>query len=308
MKSALANKNMKFAAVTAIFSLLFPAALPTVASAQTALEEIRQTGILKVGIRKDAPPFGYLEGEKWQGVCIEGLELFRADLEKKFNRSVRLEKLETYPNESAEKGRFRSVTSKRAHLECRPNTILKNPPSGIAYSLPFWYSGTYLLVKPENRLRVNPSGFLQNVTIGVLSGSVTEQFMAGRYQLANQRIYEGITGRESGVKDAASGTIDAFASDRMLLVPEARRQGLTPSQYSIIPEQRLTCISYGMILPASDTEWKETVTNFIRNQSSTNLLEKVLGRNSPFLRIGVTDRDKCIWSQIGQGAARAPIE
>jgi polar amino acid transport system substrate-binding protein len=49
-----------------------------------------------------------------------------------------------------------------------------------------------------------------------------------------------------------------------------------------------------MILPASDTEWKETVNNFTRNQSSTNLLEKVLGRNSPFLTIGVTDRDKCI--------------
>ncbi|MEG3986838.1 amino acid ABC transporter substrate-binding protein [Microcoleus sp. S28C3] len=294
MNSALTNKNLKLAAFTAIFSLLFPAVLPTVASAQTTLEEIRQTGILKAGIRKDAPPFGYLEGEKWQGVCMEGLELFRADLEKKLNRSIRLEKLETDLNESAEKGRFRSVTSKRAHLECGPNTILKNPPSGIAYSLPFLYSGTYLLVKPENRVRVNPSGFLQDVTIGVLSGSLTQQFIAGRYQLANQRIYEGIGGRESGVKDAVSGAIDAFASDGMLLVGEALRQGLTPSQYSVIPEQPLTCISYGMILPASDTEWKETVNNFIRNQSSTNLLEKVLGRNSPFFPMSVADQDKCI--------------
>ncbi|MEG4516108.1 MULTISPECIES: amino acid ABC transporter substrate-binding protein [unclassified Microcoleus] len=294
MNSTLTKKNLKFAAFTAIFSILFPAALPTVASAQTALEEIRQTGILKVGIRKDAPPFGYLEGEKWQGVCMEGLELFRADLEKKLNRSIRLEKVETDLNESAEKGRFRSVTSKRTHLECGPNTILKNPPNGIAYSLPFLYSGTYLLVKPENRLRVNPSGFLQDVTIGVLSGSVTQQFIAGRYQLANQRIYEGIAGRQSGVKDAVSGAIDAFASDGMLLVGEALRQGLTPSQYSVIPEQPLTCISYGMILPASDTEWQETVNNYIRNQSATNLLEKVLGRNSPFLPMSVADQDKCI--------------
>jgi polar amino acid transport system substrate-binding protein len=61
MHSALTNTNMKFAAVTAIFSLLFAASVPTVASAQTALEEIRQTGLLKVGIRKDSPPFGYLE-------------------------------------------------------------------------------------------------------------------------------------------------------------------------------------------------------------------------------------------------------
>ncbi|MBE9096611.1 amino acid ABC transporter substrate-binding protein [Tychonema sp. LEGE 07203] len=288
------NNSLKFVAIGFVFSIFFPAALPAVASARTALQEIRETGILKVGIRKDAAPFGYLEGENWQGVCIEGLELFRADLEKKLNRSVRLEKLETDLNESAEKGRFRSVASQRAHLECGPNTILQNPPSGIAYSLPFLYSGTYLLVKPENKLRVNPSGFLQGATIGVLSGSLTEQFIAGRYQLANQKIYEGIAGRESGVTDAAAGKIDAFASDGMLLVGEALRQGLTPSQYSLIPEQPLTCISYGMILPAGDTEWQETVNNFIRNQSSTNLLEKVFGPNSPFLPMSVADQNKCI--------------
>ncbi|MEG4853914.1 hypothetical protein QUB10_23880 [Microcoleus sp. B5-D4] len=110
----------------------------------------------------------------------------------------------------------------------------------------------------------------------------------------SEAIYEGITGRESGVKDAVSGTIDAFASDGMLLVGEALTQGLTQSQYSVIPEPPLTCISYCMILPASDTEWKETVNNYIRNQSSTNLLEKVLGRNSPFLPMSVADQDKCI--------------
>ncbi|MEG5028961.1 hypothetical protein QUB36_17965 [Microcoleus sp. AT8-B1] len=121
-------------------------------------------------------------------------------------------------------------------------------------------------------------------------------------------MYEGIAGRQSGVKDAVSGTIDALASDGMLLVGEALRQGLTPSQYSVRPEQPLTCISYGMILPASDTEWQETVNNYIRNQSSTNLLEKVLGRNSPFLPMSVAAQDKCIGTQIGQDAGRAPEE
>ncbi|MCU0545777.1 MAG: amino acid ABC transporter substrate-binding protein [Oscillatoriaceae cyanobacterium Prado104] len=294
MNSPLTNKNLKFAALAAIFSLLFPAFIPKSASAQTALQEIRQTGVIKVGIRKDAPPFGYLEGEKWQGVCIAGLESFRADLAKKLNRELRLEKLETDLNESGEKGRFRSVTSNRTHLECGPNTIMADPPTGVAYSLPFLYSGTYLLVKPENKLRVNPSGFLKDAVIGVLGGSLTQQFIAGRYQLANQRIYQGVAGRETGVKDAAAGKIDAFASDGMLLVGEAMRQGLTQTQYSLIPEQPLTCISYGMILPANDKEWQETVNNFIRAQSSTDLLEKVFGSNSPFLPMSVADQNKCI--------------
>ncbi|MEG4349569.1 hypothetical protein QUA74_07485 [Microcoleus sp. LAD1_D3] len=51
----------------------------------------------------------------------------------------------------------------------------------------------------------------------------------------SEAIYEGITGRKSGVKDAVSGTIDAFTSDGMLLVPEALRHGVTQSQYSLIP-------------------------------------------------------------------------
>ncbi|MEG5032003.1 hypothetical protein [Microcoleus sp. AT3-D2] len=67
-------------------------------------------------------------------------------------------------------------------------------------------------------------------------------------------MYEGITGRQSGVKNAVSGTIDSFATEGMLLVPEALRQGVTQSQYSLIQQQPLTCISYGMILPVSDTE------------------------------------------------------
>ncbi len=74
------------------------------------------------------------------------------------------------------------------------------------------------------------------------------------------------------------------------------RQGLTGSQYSIIPEQPLTCISYGTILPGNDTEWQETVNNFIRDRSSTNWLEKVLGPNSPFLPMSVADQNKCIRS------------
>ncbi|WP_242719223.1 hypothetical protein [Microcoleus vaginatus] len=59
----------------------------------------------------------------------------------------------------------------------------------------------------------------------------------------SEAIHEGITGRQSGVKDAVSATIDAFASEGMLLVPEALRQGVTQSQYSLIQQQPLTCIS-----------------------------------------------------------------
>lgn len=273
-----------------VFSLLYTSGT----LAQTALQDLRQNGILRVGIRKDAAPFGYLEGNNWKGLCIESAELLRANLEQKLNRAIQLEKIETNLNEASGNGRFQSVASKRAHLECGPNTILKHPPQGITYSLPFLYSGTYLFVKPENKLRVNPSGFLQDVIIGVLGGSLTQQFVAGRYQLAQQQIYQGQSGRQRAVKDAIEGKIDAFASDGMLLLGEALRQGLNQTQYAIIPDRPLTCISYGMILPANDPEWVETVNNFIRDRRATELMERTFGPNSPFLPMSVIDQDKCI--------------
>ncbi|MDF0554266.1 amino acid ABC transporter substrate-binding protein [Kamptonema sp. UHCC 0994] len=284
------SKKLTIAGISIIFSLLFP----TITLAQSTLQDVRQNGVLKVGIRKDAAPFGYTEGDNWKGICVEGMELFRASLEKQLNRSVRLEKLETVLDESSPQGRYRSITSKRIYLECGPNTINKNSPTGTAFSLPFLYSGTYLMVKPENRLRVNPSGFLQDITIGVLGDSLTQQFIAGRYQQANQKIYQGQSGRQTAVKDAVQGKIDAFASDGILLVGEALRQGLNSNQYALIPEKPLTCITYGMIVPANDSEWKETVNNFIRNQSAQNLLERTFGPNSPLIPLSVVDQDKCI--------------
>ncbi len=277
------------AGITIIFSVLFPG----VSLAQTALQDIQKTGVLKVGIRKDAPPFGYMESNAWKGLCIESTELLRTSLEQQLNRSISVERLETSLDEASPQGRFRSITSKRIHLECGPNTILRQPPAGTTYSLPFLYSGTHLLVKPDNKLIVNPSGFLQNVTIGILEGSLTQQFIASRYQLATQRVYQGNLARQTGVKDAVEGKIEAFASDGILLVGEALRQGLSPNQYAIIPEQPLTCISYGMILPANDAEWLESVNNFIRKQATANLIERSFGPNSPFVPMSVKAQDQC---------------
>lgn len=282
-------KKTLAAGISLVFSLLFPA----VASAQTILQDIRQNGVLRVGIRKDAPPFGYMEGNNWKGLCAVGMEIFRASLERQLNRPVRLEQLETTLDESTDKGRFRSIVNKRTHLECGPNTILRNPPNQIAYSLPFLYSGTNLLVQAENKLIVKPSGFLQNITIGVLEGSLTQQFIDGRYQLANKKVYQGTSGREKGVQDAVEGRIEAFASDGMLLLGEALRQGLNPDRYAIIPEQPLTCISYGMILPADDVEWKETVNKFIQNQAGTDLIERLFGPTSPLIPMSVMSQDRC---------------
>ena len=62
---------MKSKLTIIIFSIIFAVINPGFARAQGVLQEIQKTGVLKVGIRKDATPFGYIYGGKWKGICPE---------------------------------------------------------------------------------------------------------------------------------------------------------------------------------------------------------------------------------------------
>lgn len=280
-----------------IFSLIFAVINSGCARAQGVLQEIQQTGVLKVGMRKDAAPFGYVAGDKWEGICLELMNGFKEDLEKKLNRTITIEKLETILDEDSEQGRHSSVANKRVHVECGLNTIRKNPPTGVIYSERFFTTGTYLMMKTDRRLTVNPDGFLEGILIGVLNDSLTQKFIESRYQLADQKVYQGASGRKTAVKDAVAGTIDAFASDGILLVGEAFRQGVKENQYALEPNRPLTCISYGMILPANDSEWQKTVNEYVITKRQintiTDILTRLAGGTSPFIGVTISAQDKC---------------
>ncbi len=287
---------MKQKSKTIIFIIIFSLINPAVARAQAVLQEIQQTGVLKVGIRKDAAPFGYVSGVEWEGICIDLMNEFKENLEQKLNRKISLETLETILDEDTEKGRYRSVANKRVHLECGPNTIRKNSPAGVIYSERFFITGTYLTMKPDRRLIVNPDGFMEGAVIGVLNDSITQQFINSRYQLAEPKADQGASGRETAVKDALAGNIDAFASDGILLVGEALRQGLKQEQYSIEPNRPLTCVSYGMILPTNDSEWQKTVNDYILAQRTINKITDILTRlagTTPLIGVTIPAADEC---------------
>ena len=116
---------------------------PVSAQAQV-LEEIQQTGVLKVGVRIDAAPFGYLQSNgNLSGYCISFVELLRQRVKQELNRSVLLVKL--YRSSTA--NRFDLVDGNIAYLECGPNTIQDNLDYNIHFSTPFFSTGTQLLRK-----------------------------------------------------------------------------------------------------------------------------------------------------------------
>lgn len=235
------------------------------AAAESIMEELKTTGVFKVAIRSDAPPFGYIDNQgEWTGYCKDwGIE-FGHYLETKYNFPTKVEVVQITSNLN---NRFELVQQNQVHLECGPNTI-RNNVSGIDFSRFFFVTGTQFLVKSNALELVNPSQSLAQVNIGVFKNTTTEGFIQLQYPAANLITLDNSPGSNSGIQALNDRKIDALANDGILLMGEMARRALDPEKYQIIPDQPLTCEYYGIILPSNDPQWQSVVDGFIGSESA----------------------------------------
>ncbi len=129
---------------TIILGAIFPGA-----SLASVLQEIEETGVLKVGVRKDAFLFGYEDSSgKWVGYCREFADALAKSLSQELNNTISVKTV--LSNLQTREAIVRNGT---VHFECGPNTISskKEVEENIKYSQSFFITSTRLIVKPENK-------------------------------------------------------------------------------------------------------------------------------------------------------------
>jgi polar amino acid transport system substrate-binding protein len=281
----------------ALFSTLAIALTTAPMAAQAdVLSQIRQTGELRVGMRDATAPFSFRDkAGQWSGICPAGLEVVRAQLQNTLKRPVRLVIEESSISAASPDNRFAGVRDGRFALECGPNTILRQAPEGVTFSLPFYITGTYLLANPNNSLRLKPNGFMENATLGVLENTITGQFLESRYPQAKIIEFKGNLGRQAGIRAALEGSIDAFGGEGIVLIYEAHNLGFKPDQYRIIPRKDpLTCVAYGLILPAQDKPWVNFVNDQLLNDEKRQPLRDAIVKQIPdYIDLAVESQEAC---------------
>ncbi|NEP01824.1 MAG: alpha/beta hydrolase [Symploca sp. SIO2E9] len=256
---------------------------------ESILEEIKRTGVLKVATRSDAAPFGYIDStdNSWAGYCSDLADSFADYLTERLNSPAGIEVSKV---QSTLENRFELVENDTVHLECGPNSIRRDL-DGVLFSNPFFVTGTQFLVKTGNSESINPNETLEDLKTGVLRNSLTEIFLQQTYPRSKKVFFEGETGREEGIQALNTGTIEAFASDGILLLGEAIRQNLSLEDYTLVPKRPLTCDFYGLILPDNDGQWQKTVDSFLRDERASQAWEGTLLDSFPNLLL---DIDYCL--------------
>ncbi|MCC0179784.1 amino acid ABC transporter substrate-binding protein [Waterburya agarophytonicola K14] len=254
-------------------SLLF-FCLTSPVKAESILEKIQRTGIVRVAIREDAAPFGYLASEgDLQGYCLDFFALLEKQLVKNLERNTLSIKL----FKSTANNRFSLVSNNIVDLECGSNTIRDNTPEGVSFSTAFFTTGTQFLVNKKNRDRFNLDRDLDEIRLGVIKNTTTEEFIIERYPSAIIQSFSGVTARTRGIQAVSQGKIDAMISDGILLRAEAQKQGLSASDYPLIPKTPLTCDRYGMIVKAEDPSWQNFVNSVVQSPEVTALSKAWFG-------------------------------
>ena len=246
---------------TFVLGLQFPA------QSQTVLETIRETGVLKVAIREDAAPFGYVNSaDNLQGFCLDFFTLLEEKLKEQLPRNSLIIRL----LKSTVSNRFNLVEEGLSDIECGPNTIRELSSPEVTFSRPFFDTRTQFLIATEQVDATDLDGDLANIKIGVIRDTTTEELIKERYPDARIVLFSGVTARNRGVEAVAQGTIAAMASDGILLQAEAARQDLAVADFALIPAASIDCENpvfakgdrYGMIIP-KDEQWQDFINSVI---------------------------------------------
>ncbi|MGI0480510.1 alpha/beta hydrolase [Geminocystis sp. CENA526] len=236
---------------------------PLVDNYNSIVDEIKNTGNLKVAYSQNTPPFGFINQDGyWEGYCSFLAEELASHLEEQLDLSFK-PNIVLFPSNLT--NRFDLVTNGQVHLECGANSMSQNLDD-ISFSIPFFVTGNYFLIPKTLEKNFNPNHSLQNFKIGVLNNTPTADLLKEKYPQA-QPIYfnEGI---EEEIKALEKGSIDAIFDSKILLENQVSSLK-NPQDYSIVPSLPINCEYYGLLLPKQDSQWIEIVNNFLNKKPLT---------------------------------------
>ncbi len=277
-------------------SIPFFAALclaPTLALAQMAsapfegrLKKIHDTKSISVAYRTNATPFSFEDANKKPtGYTVELCRRVIGVIE----RQIGVTPLQVNWVPVTVQNRFSTIASGEADMECGASTVTLGRMAQVGFSSLTFIDGTALLVRSSNT--ANGLADLANKKIGVVAGTSNEVALAEamKAKVVTATVVPMKT-REEGMAALEGGNIDAFASDRMLLVglvAKAKDQ----KAFALLADP-LSYEPYAIALPRGDWAMQQAVNAALSQIYKSSALAdlyrdwfSMLGRPSPVLEI-----------------------
>jgi ABC-type amino acid transport substrate-binding protein len=222
--------------------------LPALAGAAT-LDRVRESGVLRVGYREDAPPYAYRNevGEP-AGYSVELCRAVAAHLK----QALRLDeiRLEYVPLDA--RSRFDAVRDGRVDLHCGAATATLSRREVVDFSLPIFVDGASVLYRADG-----PADFegLAGRRVGVHGGTTTEEALRNTLEdLALEVEVVIVADHDEGVRRLEEGDLSAYFADRAILAFLALQSEAKGELR--LSERYFTIEPYALVLPRGDADFR----------------------------------------------------
>ena len=257
----------------AMLALLLP--LTSLAQADPPLDgrlkKIRDSKTIRVAFRTDARPFAFMERAQAGGYSVELCTGVVKDIERQLG--VGEIKVQWVPVNVQD--RFEAVAKGRADMECGSSTVTLGRMKAVDFSNYIFIDGTGLLVKASNA--AYNLGDLAGKKIGVIAGTSNEKAVAEALKARSlSASVVTVTSGDEGLAKLESGEIDAYASDRVLLIGLAAR---SKDQNSLaLLTDALSFEPYAITLPRGDWQMRLAVNTALARIYRSGAIGELFGR------------------------------
>jgi len=234
--------------------------VPTPAPAQdlgTTLKKIKDSGTITVGYREQSLPFSFRGDDgKPTGYSIDLCQRIVTGVQ----QQLKLPKLDVKWVAVTVDTRIPAVVNGTIDLECGSTTTSLSRQEQVDFSHMTFVDGGSLLVKLGSNLATLQD--LGGKKIGVIRGTTTEGAIRAVLQKAQVTAeIVAVTDHRGGLAALESGSIDAYASDRVILIGLAAT-AKDPAQFAVA-EQYLSYEPYGFMMRRGDAPFRLAVNRVL---------------------------------------------
>jgi glutamate/aspartate transport system substrate-binding protein len=252
---------------------------PTIAFAQMAtapfdgrLRQIQETKTISVAYRTDALPFSFEDADKKAaGYTVDVCRGVIAVIE----RQIGVSPLQVKWVPVTTQTRFSAIASGQADMECGASTVTLGRMKEVAFSSLTFLDGTGLLIRASTA--GNSLTDLSGKKIGVIGGTSNERALseALKTNILSATVVK-VRSREEGLEQLEAGTLDAFASDRVLLLGLVTK-AKNPKALALLGDA-LSFEPYAIALPRGDWAMKQAVDSALAQIYRSSALPEIYNR------------------------------
>lgn len=193
------------------------------------LKKIKDSGVLNIGVRTNAPPFSLYNDGAPQGYVVDLCNTIATNLQKDLNTTL---KVQYVPVTTAD--RFELIDNGKVDIECGTTTVTKARREKADFSYNTFITSTNFVTLAQNKVR-NTRDFYaplveQKKKVALMKGSAHEEWVKNWVQGAKLSVVY-VDNIQEGIKQVHSGQAYLFIQDKVLIQKAMNDLKLNKNQF-----------------------------------------------------------------------------